>query len=170
MTAAAAQKVRRFITLCETFHLPVVSLVDEPGFMIGSEAEAAATIRHGVETIGTVVRTTVPWVAVIVRKAYGVAAAAHFGPGGTVYTWPSAESGALPLEGGVAVAFRREIAAAPDPEKRRAELEEELAKQRTPFPAAEGFSVHDLIDPRQTRPTLCRWLDWQRPLLKRRVT
>jgi acetyl-CoA carboxylase carboxyltransferase component len=168
MTAAGAQKVRRFVTLCETFHLPVVSFVDEPGFMIGSEAEAAATIRHGVETIAATVRSTVPWASVIVRKAYGVAAAAHFGPGGTVYTWPSAESGALPIEGGVAVAFRREIAAAPDPDKRRAELEEEFAKHRTPFPAAEGFSVHDLIDPRATRPTLCRWLAWSRPLLRAR--
>jgi acetyl-CoA carboxylase carboxyltransferase component len=105
----------------------------------------------------------------MVGRASGVAAAAHFGPGGTVFTWPSAESGALPIEGGVAVAFRREIAAAPDPEKRRAELEEELARRRTPFPAAEGFSVHDLIDPRTTRPTLCRWLGWTRPLLRRRV-
>ena len=169
MTAAGARKVRRFVALCETFHLPMVSLVDEPGFMIGAEAEAAATIRHGVEAIAAVVRSTIPWVSVIVRRAYGVAAAAHFGPGGTVFTWPSAESGALPIEGGVAVAFRREIAAAPDPEKRRAELEEELARRRTPFPAAEGFSVHDLIDPRTTRPTLCRWLGWTRPLLRRRV-
>ena len=168
MTAAGAQKVRRFITLCDTFHLPIVSFVDEPGFMIGSEAEAAATIRHGVETIAATVRSTVPWASVIVRKAFGVAAAAHFGPGGTVYMWPSAERGALPLEGGVAVAFRREIAAAPDPEKRRAELEAQFAKGRSPFPAAEGFGAHDLLDPRETRPTLCRWLDWTRPLLRSR--
>ncbi|MFP6665593.1 MAG: carboxyl transferase domain-containing protein [Deltaproteobacteria bacterium] len=162
MTAAAAQKMKRFLELCETFHLPIVSLVDEPGFMIGSEAERQATIRHGVEAIRATVETTVPWVSVIVRKAYGVAAAAHFGPNATIYAWPSAERGALPLEGGVAVAFRREIAAAPDPDARRQELEEMLAKGRSAFPGAEGFSVHDLIDPRQTRPVLCRWLALRR--------
>lgn len=165
MTADAAQKVRRFVRLCETFHLPILSFVDQPGFMIGSEAEASATIRHGMEAIAETVRSTVPWASVIARRSYGVAAAAHYGPGGTVYAWPSAERGALPLEGGVAVAFRREIAAAPDPEAKRRELEEQLARGRTPFPAADWFSVHDLIDPRRTRPTLCGWLDMVRPLL-----
>ena len=169
MTAAAAQKMSRFLELCETFHLPVVSLVDEPGFMIGSEAEAQATIRHGAEAIRSTVETTVPWVSVIVRKSYGVAAAAHFGPGATVYAWPSAERGALPLEGGVAVAFRREIAAAPDPDALRQELEEKLARGRSAFPGAEAFGVHDLIDPRQTRAILCRWLDRHLPLLPHRI-
>ena len=156
MTADGAQKVRRFVTLCETFHLPILSFVDEPGFMIGRDAEAAATIRHGVEAMCATVRSTVPWAAVLVRKAYGVAAAVHFGPAATVFAWPSGERGALPIEGGVAVAFRREIESAPHPEARRAELEELLARGRTPFPAAESFAVHDLIDPRRTRPeALC---------------
>jgi acetyl-CoA carboxylase carboxyltransferase component len=169
MTAEGAQKVRRFIALCETFHLPILSFVDEPGFMIGAAAEASATIRHGVEAMCATVRSTVPWAAVLVRKAYGVAAAVHFGPGATVLAWPSGERGALPIEGGVAVAFRREIESAPDPEARRAELEELLARGRTPFPAAESFSVHDLIDPRRTRPLLCEWLELVRPLLELRV-
>ena len=169
MGADGAQKVRRFLELCETFHLPVVCFVDEPGFMIGSASEQAGTIRYGMEAIAANVRTTVPWASVQVRKSYGVAAAAHYGPNAHVLAWPSAESGALPLEGGVAVAFRREIAAAPDPEKRRRELEEELSKGRTPFPRAEWFSVHDLIDPRETRPELCAWLDLCRPLLRTRV-
>ena len=69
----------------------------------------------------------------------------------------------------VAVAFRREIAAAADPDKRRAELEEEFARRRTPFPRAESFSVHDLIDPRDTRSELCRWLELSLPLLDARV-
>ena len=169
MGADGAQKVRRFVTLCETFHLPIVSFVDEPGFMIGPDSEAAATIRHGVDAIVAVVESSVPWVSVQVRKAYGVAAAAHFGPYGTVLAWPSAESGALPLEGGVAVAFRREIEAAEDPEAKRRELEEKLARSRSPFPRAEIFGVHDLIDPRRTRPLLCEWLAWTEPLLAQRV-
>jgi acetyl-CoA carboxylase carboxyltransferase component len=169
MTAHGARKVRRFVDLCEAFHLPVLSLVDEPGFMLGSAAEKAATIRYGAEALFAVVQSSVPWASVIVRKTYGVAAAAHFGPGGYVLAWPSAEGGALPIEGGVAVAFRRDIAAAPDPEARRRELEEQLAAGRSAFPRGESFGVHDLIDPRRTRPALCDWLDWIQPLLRNQL-
>lgn len=169
MDAAGAQKFRRFVEFCETFHLPILSLVDEPGFMIGSESEASGTIRYGMEAIAATVHSTVPWCSVQIRKAYGVAAAAHYGPSGRVLIWPSAESGALPIEGGVAVAFRREIAAAPDPDRKRAELEAEFAKRRTPFPRAEGFSVHDLIDPRNTRAEVVKWLELSEPLLASRV-
>jgi acetyl-CoA carboxylase carboxyltransferase component len=164
MTAEGAQKVRRFVDLCDTFSVPIVSFVDEPGFMIGSGAEAAGTIRYGAAAICAVMQSRVPWASVIVRKAYGVAAAAHFGPDGYVLAWPSAETGALPLEGGVAVAFRREIEAAADPDARRRELEEMLAAGRNPFARAEGFGVHDLIDPRQTRPALCEWIRLAEPL------
>jgi acetyl-CoA carboxylase carboxyltransferase component len=169
MDAEAALKLRRFVDLCDTFHLPIVSLVDEPGFMIGSASERAGTIRFGVEAISRVVRSKVPWCSVIVRKAYGVAAAAHFGPGGHVLAWPSGETGALPIEGGVAVAFRREIEAAEDPDAKRAELEQAFAARRSPFPRAESFSVHDLIDPRETRPQLCRWIDRVWPLLREQL-
>ncbi|MDE0884554.1 MAG: propionyl-CoA carboxylase [Myxococcota bacterium] len=169
MTAHGAQKVRRFIELCDRFHLPMVALVDEPGFMIGSASEKAATIRYGVEAICATVRSRVPWVSVIVRKTYGVAAAAHFGPSGEIYAWPSAEGGALPIEGGVAVAFRREIEAAPDPEARRLELESQFLGRQNPYARAEAFGVHDLIDPRDTRPTLCRWIELARPVLEERV-
>jgi methylmalonyl-CoA decarboxylase subunit alpha len=159
MTADGAQKVRRFIDTCDTFGLPIVSFVDEPGFMIGPDAEQAATIRHGVALMCAVMQSSVPWLSVIVRKVYGVAGGAHFGPGGMRIAWPSAEQGALPVEGGVAVAFRREIAAAPDPEARRRELEERLLSARSPFAAAEAFGVHDMIDPRATRSVLCDWIE-----------
>ncbi len=163
MTAEAAQKLRRFSDFCNTFHLPVISFVDEPGFMIGSASEKAATIRHGTAAIAAVMQSRVPWASVIVHKVFGVAGAAHFGPGGFVLSWPSAATGALPVEGGVAIAFAREIAAAPDPDALRRELEEKLAAGQSPFPRAEGFSVHELIDPRETRPRLCDWLDWIEP-------
>ncbi len=169
MDAQGALKVQRFVNLCDTFHLPVVSLVDEPGFLIGSASEQAGTIRFGVEAIRRVVTARVPWCTVLVRKAYGVAAAAHFGAKAHVLAWPSGESGALPIEGGVAVAFRREIEAADDPDAKRAELEEAFASRRSPFPRAESFSVHDLIDPRETRPRLCRWLEQVWPLLSEQV-
>ncbi|MBW2230268.1 MAG: propionyl-CoA carboxylase [Deltaproteobacteria bacterium] len=169
MTADGARKVTRFIQLCDTFHLPIVSFVDEPGFMIGSGAESSGTIRCGVEAINATVRSRVPWVSVIVRKTYGVAAAAHFGPNGQVYCWPSAEGGALPIEGGVAVAFRREIEAAEDPDAKRRELEERLSRGRSPFPRAEAFGVHDLIDPRRTRPVLCDWIELAYPAFESAV-
>ena len=165
MTATGSQKVTRFVDLCDTFHLPIVSLADEPGFMIGPEAERSATIRYGTATLFAIMQSTIPWATVMVRKTFGVAGAAHFGPHGHTLAWPSAESGALPLEGGVAIAFRREIAAAPDPEAKRRELEEQLASRRSPYARAEGFGVSDLIDPRTTRPALCNWIEWIQPRL-----
>jgi acetyl-CoA carboxylase carboxyltransferase component len=166
MTANGSRKLRRFVDFCDTFHVPVISLVDEPGFMIGSRSEQAGTIRFGTEAIFAVVQSTVPWVSVIIRKTYGVAAAAHFAPNAYTLAWPSAEGGTLPLEGGVAVAFGREIAAAPDPDTRRRELEEAFASGRSPYARAESFGVHDLIDPRRTRPMLCDWIDRIQPLLR----
>ena len=165
MTAAAAQKVRRFIEMCETFHLPVVTFVDEPGFMIGRDSEIEGTIRYGTEAVLAAADCTVPWASIIVRKSFGVASAAHFGPGAYVLAWPSAEMGALPAEGGVAVAFGRDIAAAPDPEARRLELEQAMLAGQTPAPRAESFSLHDLIDPRETRPALCTWIAHIQPQL-----
>ncbi|MBW2244188.1 MAG: propionyl-CoA carboxylase [Deltaproteobacteria bacterium] len=159
MTADGARKVRRFVELCDQFNLPVIALVDEPGFLIGSESEQAGTIRAGVETLAATMQSRVPWASVIVRKSFGVAAGIHLGPGSTTFAWPSAEFGAMPIEGGVALAYGREIEAAPDPEARRRELEDELANAQSVFPRAEEFGVHDLIDPRDTRPVLCEWLD-----------
>ncbi len=165
MTAAGADKVRRFVELCQTFHLPIVSFVDEPGFMIGSAAEKAGTIRAGAAAVLTVALSTVPWASITVRKSFGVAQAAHYGSEGYVLAWPSAEMGALPVEGGVAVKYHREIAAAADPDARRRELEAEMAAANAPGPRAESFSVHELIDPRETRPMLCDWIDRIQPML-----
>ena len=103
------------------------------------------------------------------QNSFGVAAAAHFGPEAEIYAWPSAEGGALPLEGGVAVAFRREIAEAADPDAKRRELEEKLSSGRNPYTRAEAFGVHDMIDPRKTRSALCQWLELARPVLEERI-
>jgi acetyl-CoA carboxylase carboxyltransferase component len=167
MSADGAQKTRRMIELADSFHLPVVNFVDEPGFMIGPDAEQAGTIRYGMAAVAAAAQATVPWAAVQVHKTFGVAGAAHYGPDSYTLLWPSAESGALPVEGGVAVAYRREIEAAEDPEARRAELEEGLRAGRSPFPRAESFSVHEIIDPRETRPMLCEWVDWIQSRLER---
>jgi acetyl-CoA carboxylase carboxyltransferase component len=166
MTADGARKVRRFVETCDAFHLPIVSLVDEPGFMIGPDAERAATIRHGMEAMFAVLQTGVPWFALVLRKAFGVAAGIHLGPDATVMAWPSAEAGSMPVESGVALAFRKEIAEAADPEARRAELEDEIAAAQSVFPRAEEFGVHELIDPRHTRPRLCEWVEEIQPQLR----
>ncbi len=169
MTAAAAQKVTKLIRLCEQFHLPIVTFVDEPGFMIGQDAEKAATIRYGTEAVLVASDCTVPWATVLVKKNFGVASAAHYGPGAYVLVWPSAEMGAVPAEGGVAVAFGREIAAAADPDARRRELEEAMFAQQGPVARAESFAMHELIDPRETRPALCDWSERVQPLLSQHL-
>ncbi|OUR75582.1 propionyl-CoA carboxylase [Alphaproteobacteria bacterium 46_93_T64] len=166
MGANAAIKVRKFIELCDTFHMPIVNLVDEPGFMIGPDAEKNGTIRFGTSAVAAAVMSVVPWATIVVKKAFGVAAAAHFSDNSYVLAWPSAEMGALPVEGGVAVAFRRQIAEADDPDAMRKSLEEELAAKQSPMPRGESFSVHDVIDPRETRPHLCQWIDWITPSLE----
>jgi len=165
MTATAAQKYRRFVEMCDTFHVPIVNFIDQPGFMIGPEAERAGTIRFGMAAVAAAAQAKVPWASIQIHKAFGVASAAHYAPGAYVLAWPSAESGALPVEGGVAVAFHREIAMAADPDGKRVELESRLKTARSPFPRAESFAVHELIDPRETRPALCQWVEWIQPQL-----
>jgi acetyl-CoA carboxylase carboxyltransferase component len=120
--------------------------------MVGPAAEAAGTLRRGVRALVAVTQSTVPWINFIVRRAYGVAAGAHLNSTALRYAWPSGEWGSIPIEGGVAAAYRREIEAASDPEQRRAELEALHERDRSPFPRAESFGLHDLIDPRETRP------------------
>ncbi len=159
MTSDASLKLRKFVDFMNTFNIPVLSFVDEPGFMIGPESEKAGTIRHGTGAISSLMQSIVPWASVIVRKVYGVAGAAHFSPDSYTISWPSAESGALPVEGGVAIAFKKEIEEAKDPEAKRKELEDLLSTRSSPFPRSENFSVHELIDPRETRPKLISWIE-----------
>ncbi|MFP8877434.1 MAG: carboxyl transferase domain-containing protein [Myxococcota bacterium] len=165
MTATGAQKVRRFIKLCDGFHIPLLSLMDEPGFMIGTQAEKDATIRYGMEAMFAAQQSRVPWFTVILRKSFGVAAGIHLGPNGLVMAWPSAQSGSMPLEGGVALAHWREIEAAEDPDARRSEIEAEYASAQSVFPRAEDFGVHDLIDPRETRARMADWVEEIQPQL-----
>lgn len=159
-TADTAQKVKRFLGLAEKFGLPVIHLVDNPGFMIGIEAERTATIRHGVEAMNDVYRSSVPWASVIIRKAYGVAGAAMSNHSRYQYrfAWPSGDWGSLPMEGGVEVAYRSELRASDDPERDLAAIKARLAKVTSPFRTAEHFAIEDIIDPRETRARLCEFV------------
>jgi acetyl-CoA carboxylase carboxyltransferase component len=154
--AAAAEKMTRFVDLCDTFRLPLVNFVDNPGFLVGADAERQGTIRKGVRALAAVYQATTPWCSVIVRKAFGVAGAGHSNHmrSSPRYAWPSGEWGSLPIEGGVEAAYKRQLQAADDPEKLRQELEEKLATLRDPILTAEVFGVEEIIDPRDTRPLL----------------
>ncbi|TFV49022.1 acyl-CoA carboxylase subunit beta [Bradyrhizobium niftali] len=167
-TADACQKVVRWVDFAETFHLPVVYLMDCPGFMIGLDAEKAATIRHGVRAMAAVNQTTVPWCTVILRNAFGVAGVVHQ-PADRFsirYAWPSAYWGSLPLEGGIEAAYRADIDAAEDKAAKLREIEERLNKLRSPFRSAEKFWVEEIIDPRRTRSLLCEFARLAEPLRK----
>jgi len=159
MTADAADKLVRFVDLCDQFHLPVVNLVDQPGFVIGTESERQNTMRRGARALTAVYQARVPWVSILVRKVFGVAGAGH-GDGSRLnlrYAWPSGDWGSLPIEGGLEAAYRRDLEAAEDPVALRAEIEGRLNAVRSPFRTAERFSVEEIIDPRDTRPLLCEW-------------
>lgn len=159
VTATASEKMMRFVDLCDTFHLPMVNLVDNPGFLIGIRAEEEGTVRLGSRALMAVYQSTIPWVSVIVRRCYGVAGGGHGRDGLNLrYAWPSADWGSLPIEGGVQAAYRRDIEAAEDPNARRRELEEMLEEFRSPLRTAEAFGIEEVIDPRDTRPLLCDWV------------
>lgn len=152
--------------MAQAFHLPVVNFIDVAGFQVGLAAEEAGTMRYGVRALAAVYQSTVPWCSIIIRKAYGVAAAGHQHQGryNIRVAWPSANWGSLPIEGGLEAAYKSDIAAAPDPEARRAEIEARLRKLTSPMRSAEAFVIDDIIDPRDTRSLLCEFANLAAPL------
>jgi acetyl-CoA carboxylase carboxyltransferase component len=161
MDSKAARKQIRFMELCDTFHIPIVFLVDVPGFMVGTQAEQLGTLRDGMRAVYVAMQASVPMFTVVIRKCYGMAGMATCDKNQLDFkiAWPSAEWGSLPIEGGVAAAYRRELAAAEDPAQRLREIEEDLRQYASPFRTAEAFAVEDIIDPRDTRAYLCRFIE-----------
>jgi acetyl-CoA carboxylase carboxyltransferase component len=163
MTLAAAHKMERHMELCDTFHLPIVNFVDQPGNATGPEAEIAGTLLGAVRVLTRIEQVRVPWLSIIVRRAFGMAGGLHapkyFPSLNHRFAWPSARWGSIPIEGGVVAAYRKEIESAADPEARRAELEEEYHRMGSPFRTAEHFGIVDIIDPRETRALLCDWAE-----------
>ncbi len=161
MTRTSAQKVEKFVDLCDTFHIPIVNFTDQPGVMPGLAAEKSGTIRSVLKALAAIEQSETPWVSIILRRAVGLAGGMH-GRKRSInlrFAWPSASWGSLPLEGGIRAAYRKEIDAAPDPDARLAELEDHYAQFTSPFRTAEKFGVIDIIDPRETRPLLCDWVE-----------
>jgi acetyl-CoA carboxylase carboxyltransferase component len=161
MDFKAARKQGHFAELCDMFNIPIILFADIPGLMVGRESEADAILREGVRTRYILGQVKVPMFTVIVRKCYGVAGGGFIDRAGLNFkiAWPSGEWGSLPVEGGVKAAYRREIESAPDPAAREREIEAELKQLASPFRTAEAFAIEDLIDPRETRPYLCQFID-----------
>ena len=160
-TADASRKLIRHCDLASVFHLPLVHLVDCPGFLIGKQSEEDATIRFGSSALAALGQATVPFCSVVIRKAFGVAGAANTKPGSHHFrfAWPSGDWGSLPIEGGIEVAYKAELAEAEDYDAHLAKIKARLNRVRSPFRSAEYFEIEEIIDPRDTRPNLCRWAE-----------
>ncbi|HVS64396.1 MAG TPA: carboxyl transferase domain-containing protein [Thermoanaerobaculia bacterium] len=158
-TADSCRKLTRLIDLASTFHLPLVHLEDCPGFWIGKQAEEEATIRFGSQALAALGQSTVPYCCVVIRKAFGVAGGANHKPGTHHFrfAWPSGDWGSLPIEGGIEVAYKAELAEAADYDAHLEAIRERLNRVRSPFRSAEHFEIEEIVDPRETRPLLCRW-------------
>jgi|TARA_B100000315_G_scaffold239549_1_gene258469 acetyl-CoA carboxylase carboxyltransferase component len=168
MDVDAAEKSIRLIQLCDTFHLPLVFLMDEPGFYVGLESEKRAIERAGTRLVYATVMSKMPMISVIIRQAYGLAGSLQYRPGRGLYrryAWPSGHWGSIHIEGGTSAAYRRVIEAAEDPEAKRKELEERLQAYASPFRTAEAIGL-DLIDPRDTRSLVCEFVETAQGVIK----
>ncbi len=160
MTAEGAIAVTRLVDLCETFHLPIVSLTDQAGVSIGSEPERRGTIRYGARAISAIYQARVPQAELVMRRVFGVggAGAVNRHRASRSWSWPSGTWGSLPQQGGIEAAFRAELARAADPEAEIARIARQLEQIGSPFRTAEQFGVQDVIDPRDSRALLCDWV------------
>lgn len=158
----ASDKAARFINLCDSFNIPLLYLVDVPGFMVGSKVEKEGIIRHGAKMLFATSQATVPKMTVIIRKAYGAGYYVMCGKGyrpDLIVAWPSAEISLMGASGAVNILFRKEIKEADDPDSKRKELEA-LYEQRVNLNiAARGAYIDDVIDPKDTRQILINTLE-----------
>jgi acetyl-CoA carboxylase carboxyltransferase component len=158
----SSDKAARFVNLCNAYSIPLVFLMDVPGFMVGTKVEAEGIIRHGAKMLYAVANATVPKLTVITRKAYG---AGYYVMNGRAYepdlivAWPSAEISVMGAEGVVEIAFRKQVDEAEDPAAKKAELIEGFRKIFDVYIAAGNDLIDDVIDPRETRATICRGLE-----------
>lgn len=169
MDKAAGEKTARLLQLCDTFHLPLVYLCDEPGFTIGLEEEKKGIVRAGAHIVSLFALSRTPYITFILRQVYGVAGGLHHRGGDAMYrryAWPSGHWGSMHIAGGVSAAYRREIDASPDPEAKKNEIEERLEALASPFLTAHAFAVEDIIDPRETRPLLVDFIEDAQDILR----
>lgn len=161
LTADGCSKLTRFIDICDLFHIPVVNLVDNPGFAVGLEHEIAGTIRRGGEWMVAFAQMSVPLFTVIMRRSFGVAGNNQATPKRAPHVrvaWPAADVGGIPPEGGIEAAYKRQLAEAEDPAALRAEINARIESVRGPIGPLNRFQMEELIDPRETRRYVCEWV------------
>src|SRR5579872_3834425 len=162
LTADGCDKLKRHLDLCDLFHLPILNLIDNPGFAVGLEHEIAGTIRKGAEWMIAFAQVTIPIFTVIMRRSFGVAgnnfATPRSGASARV-VWPAADVGGIPPEGGIEAAYKRQLAEAADPAALRAEINARIESARGPIGPLNKFQIEEMIDPRDTRRWICEWIE-----------
>ncbi|MFV0309562.1 MAG: carboxyl transferase domain-containing protein [Desertimonas sp.] len=169
LTADGCDKITRHLQMCDLFNIPVLNLVDNPGFAVGLAHETAGTIRKGGEWMLAFARVSVPMFTVVLRRSFGVAGnnfAAPRARSGVRVFWPAADLGGIPPEGGIEAAYKRQLAEADDPAALRAELMARIETARGPVGPLNRFQAEEMIDPRLTRRYLAEWIE----LATRQVT
>jgi acetyl/propionyl-CoA carboxylase alpha subunit/acetyl-CoA carboxylase carboxyltransferase component len=162
LTADGCDKLTRHLDLCDLFHLPIVNLVDNPGFAVGREHEIAGTIRKGGEWMIAFAQVSVPIFTVIMRRSFGVAGNNYATPkagASARVVWPAADVGGIPPEGGIEAAYKRQLSEAADPAALRAEIEARIESVRGPVGPLNRFQMEEMIDPRETRAWICEWVE-----------
>jgi len=162
LTAKGCDKLKRHTDLCDLFHIPIVNLIDNPGFAVGLEHEIAGTIRKGGEWMIAFAQIAVPLFTVIMRRSFGVAGNNYATPQEQIsprVAWPAADVGGIPPEGGIEAAYKRQLAEAADPAALRAEINARIESARGPLGPLNKFQMEEMIDPRDTRRMICEWLD-----------
>jgi acetyl-CoA carboxylase carboxyltransferase component len=161
LDAEACDKQTRFVEFCDTFHLPMVFLVDSPGFMIGAAAERSGIARSAMRAVEAVFFANIPLITIHTRKSYGMGPLTNCNPTGLNLrlAWPSAVSGGMPAEGAVDVMFRQHIEAAPDPDEFRRRLIEAFEAKESLWSMAEALDVEEVIHPGETRQYIGQFLE-----------
>jgi acetyl/propionyl-CoA carboxylase alpha subunit/acetyl-CoA carboxylase carboxyltransferase component len=161
LTADGCDKLRRHHDLCDLFHLPILNLVDNPGFAVGIEHEIAGTIRKGGEWMVAFAQVAVPIFTVLMRRSFGVAGNNYATPRSAAsvrVAWPAADVGGIPPEGGIEAAYKRQLAESADPAALRAEINARIESVRGPIGPLNRFEIEEMIDPRDTRRLVCDWI------------
>ena len=162
LTADGCRKLSRHLDLCDLFHLPVLNLVDNPGFAVGLEHEITGTIRWGGQWMIAFSQVTTPIFTVIMRRSFGVAGNNYATPRAEPsmrVAWPAADTGGIPPEGGIEAAYKRQLAEAEDPRALREELMARIESARGPVGPLSRFQIEEMIDPRDTRRMICEWIE-----------
>jgi acetyl/propionyl-CoA carboxylase alpha subunit/acetyl-CoA carboxylase carboxyltransferase component len=161
LTADGCDKLKRHLDVCDLFHLPLLNLVDNPGFAVGIEHEMAGTIRKGGEWMVAFAQVQIPIFTVLMRRSFGVAGNNYATPrmaASVRVTWPAADVGGIPPEGGIEAAYKRQLAEAADPAALRAEINARIESVRGPVGPLNRFEIEEMIDPRDTRRLACEWV------------